>query len=117
MVFGKIQSVEVVALGLDLGAHRAREAELVEDLADLVHDLRDEVQPPRPAGAAGHREIDARHAPPRLASALELALPGRERRLEVALQGVGGAADLLAGRERELKRAGDRKSTRLNSSH
>src|SRR5213596_3556470 len=100
MVLGEIQGVEVVALGLDVRPHRAGEAELVEDLADLVHHLRDEVQPARPAGAPGHGEIDTGRGPG--GGVFQVALPRGERRLEILLQGVGLAADLLLGGGLEL---------------
>src|SRR5262245_15955098 len=57
MVFGEVERIEVIALGLDFGPHRAREAELTEDLANLVHDLRDDVQTAAPLWAARQREI------------------------------------------------------------
>src|SRR5439155_22777222 len=57
MVLGKVQRVEVVALGLGFGADDAREAQLLEDVADLVDDLRDDVDAAAPLGPAGHRDI------------------------------------------------------------
>ena len=104
MVLGEVQRIEVVALGLDQRPHRAGEAELVEDLADLIHDLRDEVQPAGPAGTAWHGEIDARRGS---GGAFELALAGRERPLEVVLQGVGGGADPLPGGRLEPRQRGE----------
>src|SRR5256885_17006852 len=58
MVLGKIQRVEVVALRLGFRAGHAREPQLAEDVADLVHDLGDEMQPATPLPAARQREID-----------------------------------------------------------
>ncbi len=71
MVFGEVQRVEVVVLGLGFGADDAGEAELFEDVADLVYDLGDDVDAATPLGPAGQREIDARE---RGGSALEIAL-------------------------------------------
>src|SRR5207248_3718661 len=76
----------------------------VEDLADLVHHLGDGVQPARPVGAAGHGEIEAGSAG---GGALQVTLPGRERRLELLLQGVGGAADMLLGSGLEPRQRGE----------
>jgi hypothetical protein len=71
MIFGEVQRVEVVVLGLGFGADDAREAELFEDVADLVYDLGDDVDAAAPLGPAGQREIDARE---RGGAALEFAL-------------------------------------------
>src|SRR4029077_8306785 len=90
MVLWKIQRVEVVALRLGFGAGHAREAELTEDVADLVHHLGDEMQPATPLAAARHREIDAGQSRRAL---LETGLARVDRALELALQRVGGAAD------------------------
>ena len=90
VVFGKVQCVEIVALGLGFRAHHAREAELFEDLADLVHDLRDDVHPAPPLTAAGHREIDGGE---RCGSALELELTLCDRVLELSFEGIRCSAD------------------------
>src|SRR5438552_16719963 len=60
MVLGKIQRVEVVALRLGFRAGHAREPQLAEDVADLVHDLGDEMQPDTPLAATQQRETEAR---------------------------------------------------------
>jgi len=57
VVFRKIQRVEIVALGLGFRADDACEAELFEDVADLVDDLGDEMQATAPLRAGGHREV------------------------------------------------------------
>src|SRR3989442_1009493 len=93
VVVGEVEGVEVVALRLRLGADRAREAKLVEDLADLVYDLGDQVQAAGPAGAARHGEILALGG---ARGALQRALARRQRGFELALQGVGRPADGLA---------------------
>src|SRR5438309_1566224 len=59
MIFRKIERVEVVALGFRLRTDGARKPQLAEDVADLVDDLRDNVEPAAPLRAAGHGEIDA----------------------------------------------------------
>ena len=100
MVLGEVERGEVIALGLGLRPDGAGEAELVEDLADLVHHLGDEVETAPPLGAPRHREVelagDAR-------GRLERPLVGRERLLELALQGVRGRAGGLALRRGELR--------------
>ncbi|HLQ58477.1 MAG TPA: hypothetical protein VK113_03100, partial [Gemmatimonadales bacterium] len=93
MVFGEVQRVEVVALGLGFRPDRAREAQLAEDVADLVHDLSDEVQPAAPLAPAGHREIEPCE---RGGAALQIGLAPVDGALEVALQRVGLGADALA---------------------
>src|SRR3989441_787055 len=93
VVVGEVEGVEVVALRLRLGADRAREAKLVEDLADLVYDLGDKVRAAGPGGAAGHGEILALGG---ARGALQRALARRQRGFELALQGVGRPSDGLA---------------------
>ena len=93
MVFGEVQRVEVVALSLGFGADDTGEAELFEDVADLVYDLRDDVDAAAPLGPAGQREIDARE---RGGAALQVALAVFDGPLELALQRVGLTADALA---------------------
>jgi hypothetical protein len=91
MVLGEVQRVEVVALRLGFRSDDAREAELFEDVADLIHDLGDDVDAAAPLAPARHGEIDrgeTRHA------ALELALARCDGALEFPLQGVRGAANL-----------------------
>src|SRR3989449_5835169 len=44
MIAREVQREEIVALGLRLGTHGAGEAQLAEDIADLVHDLGDEMR-------------------------------------------------------------------------
>jgi len=90
MVFGEVQRVEVVVLGLGFGADDAGEAELFEDVADLVDDLRDDVDAAAPLGPAGQREIDARE---RGSSALEIALTLFDRVLKLSFQGIRGSPD------------------------
>src|SRR5439155_18751105 len=97
--------VEVVALGFDLGAHGAREAELAEDLADLVHDLGDEMQAAPPLRPARHGQVRAGRAVRR---ALQLALARLERRLELALQGVRRRAHRLAGGRLKLRQRSEK---------
>jgi len=81
MVFGEVQRVEVVVLGLGFGADDAREAELFEDVADLVYDLGDDVDAAAPLGPAGQREIDVGE---RGGAALEFALTLFDRVLELS---------------------------------
>jgi len=81
MVFGEVQRVEVVVLGLGFGADDAREAELFEDVADLVYDLGDDVDATAPLGPAGQREIDVGE---RGGAALEFALTLFDRVLELS---------------------------------
>src|SRR3989475_5092473 len=94
MITREVQREEIVALGLRLGTHGAGEAQVAEDVADLVHDLGDEMAAAVPGGAAGHGEVETCDgtggAPPP-----ELALARGERGFELALQGVGGGADLF----------------------
>ena len=54
MVGREVERAEVVPLGLDLGADGAGEAQLAEDVADLVDHLGDGMQsaPPRGGGRA-----------------------------------------------------------------
>jgi len=92
MVFGEVQCVEVVLLGLGLGADHAREAELFEDVADLVDDLRDDVQPAAPLAPARQRDIDAAELGGRV---FERAFAIFDRALELALQGVRSSPDLF----------------------
>ena len=94
MILGKIEGVEVVALGLRLRTDGAREPQLAEDVADLVDDLRDDVDAAAPLGPAGQREIDVGE---RGGTALELALAVFDRLLELALQRVRLTADAFAG--------------------
>src|SRR6266566_1086479 len=93
MILGKIEGVEVVALGLRLGTDGAREPQLAEDVADLVNDLRDNVEPTAPLRAAGHGAIDARR---RGAAALQLELSRLDGALQLALQRVRGPTHALA---------------------
>jgi len=85
MVFGEVQRVEVVALSLGFGADDTGEAELFEDVADLVYELRDDVDAAAPLGPAGQREIDVGK---RRGSALEIALTLFNRVLKLSLQGI-----------------------------
>src|SRR2546422_3486630 len=94
VILGEIEGEEIVPFGLGLGTDGAREPELAKDLADLVHDLGDEVEPALPASAAGHGEVQAGD---RAGGALELALAGLEGGFELALQRVRRRADLLFG--------------------
>ena len=94
MVLGEIQRVEIVVLGLGFGTDDAREAKLFEDVADLVDDLRDEMEAAAPLPASGHREIGAGE---RGGAALELELTRCDRRLKLMLQRVGRAAHAFAG--------------------
>src|SRR2546430_13740014 len=48
VILGEIEGEEIVPFGLGLGTDGAREPELAKDLADLVHDLGDEVEPALP---------------------------------------------------------------------
>src|SRR5712691_5048236 len=93
MIFGKIERVEVVALGLRLRTDGAREPQLAEDVADLVDDLRDNVEPTAPLRTAGHREIDPCQ---RGAAPLQLELSSLDGALEIALQRVRSTAHALA---------------------
>src|SRR5260370_16772792 len=93
MIFGKIERVEVVALRFRLRTDGAREPQLAEDVADLVDDLRDNVEPTAPLRAAGHGEIDARQ---RAAAPLQLELACLDGALELALQRVRNATDAFA---------------------
>src|SRR2546425_5643264 len=93
MVLGEVQRVEVVALRLRFRTDDAREAKLLEDVADLVHDLRDDVQPAAPLAPARHGEIDIGET---RRAALELTLTRFDSALELPLQGIRGAADFPA---------------------
>src|SRR6266404_616760 len=66
--------------GLGFGADHAREAQLLEDVADLVHDLRDDVDAAVPLAPPGQREIDGGE---RCGAALQLELTCLDRLLEV----------------------------------
>ena len=90
MVLGKVQCVEVVALGLGFGADDAREAQLLEDVADLVDDLRDDVDAAAPLGPAGQREIDVGE---RRGAALELELTRCDSVRKVAFEGIRCSPD------------------------
>ena len=93
MVFGKVQCVEVVALRLGFRSDYAREAQLAEDVADLVHHLRDEVQPAAPLAPARHGEVDVGQT---RRAALELTLARFDGAFELPLQGIRGSADFPA---------------------
>src|SRR6266576_5194313 len=93
MVLGEIETVEVVPLGLGLGPHGAGEAELLEDVADLDHDLRNEMQPAGPRLASRHAAIQAVG---RAGGVGEGALARGERRFQLLFQGIGGAAHRFA---------------------
>src|SRR5690348_18340795 len=97
MILGKIEREEVVPFRLDLGADRAREPELMEDLADFIHDLRDQVESATPRGPARHREVDAGYARGR---AFQLALARIDGGLELALQRVRRQIGRASCRER-----------------
>ncbi len=90
MVFGEVQRVEVVALSLGFGADDAGEAELFEDVADLVYDLRDDVDAAAPLGPPGQREIDVGE---RRGSALEIALTLFDSVLKLSFQGIRCSPD------------------------
>src|SRR5207245_10897773 len=85
-------------------SHRACEAQLTEEVADRVHDLCDEVEAAAPDGAPGHGQVQASRGP---RGALELALAGRERSLELALQCIRRRPDLLPGGRIELGQAAE----------
>ena len=104
VIVREVERVEVIALGLGFGAHGAGEAQLAEDLADLVHDLCDQMQAALPAGAARHGQVQI---PGGDGGALELALARGERRLEIALQGVRDAAHGLAVLRLEARHGGE----------
>src|SRR5207237_2339648 len=93
VIFGKIERVEVVAFGLGLRADGAREAQLAEDVADLIHDLRDDVEPAPPLPSPGQREVHIREI---RGPALQLALARLDGLFELALQRVRNATDPLA---------------------
>src|SRR5437867_12367056 len=93
MIFRKIERVEVVALGLRLRTDGAREPQLEDDVADLVDDLRDNVERTAPLPAAGHREVDVGE---RRGATLEIALALFDGALEVVLQRVRSTAHALA---------------------
>src|SRR5258705_4978034 len=90
MILGKVQRVEVVALGLGFGADDARKAQLFEDVADLVYDLGDDVDAAAPLAARGHREIDGGE---RCGAALEIALASFDRLLQLSFQDIRCSAD------------------------
>src|SRR6185503_20431038 len=94
VILREVQRVEVVPLGLGFGTDDAREAQLSEDFADLVHDLRDDVAAAGPLAPARHGEIDVFELG---GAALELAVAGFDRALELALQRIGLTANVLAG--------------------
>src|SRR5205807_9161681 len=102
VVLGEVEREKVVALGLGFRSDRTGEAQLPKDVADLVHDLRDEVEAAAPDGAPGHGQVQARRA---THGALELALAGREGGLELALQPVRPRPDLLPRGRVELGQA------------
>jgi hypothetical protein len=57
MVAREVERAEVVPVGLGFGAQRDGEAELAEDVLDLVHDERDRVFGAQPLSAARHCQV------------------------------------------------------------
>jgi len=94
MVFGEVQRVEVVTLGLGFGADDTGEAELFEDVADLVYDLGDDVDAAAPLGPAGQREIDVGEG---CGAALQVALAIFDGALEFPLQCIRGTPEFSSG--------------------
>src|SRR5438067_13913823 len=95
MVAWNVERLEVVRIGLDLGALGDREAEAGEDRDDLVAHARERMQAAAWRPAAGQREIGALALalPPALGRARDVQTPV-EQLHQLALGLVGGGAHL-----------------------